>query len=86
MKHIKTFEKYTAETKEAPTKPVTKPTTKPNTRPATRPAGKPSPIRRDEPSVVPGPKATVEKVVDRVYKNMDSELKKIIIDKYHEEL
>jgi hypothetical protein len=51
------------------TKPQTapsQPTTKPGTAPATRPnPSRPSPIRRDQPSVKPEPKAKAADVVDR---------------------
>lgn len=49
----------------APATPITKPRTKPGikTKPGTtRP---PSPIRRERPSVVPGPKATAEDVAKK---------------------
>ena len=58
----------------APSQPTTKPgtapsqpTTKPGTAPATRPIypSRPSPIRRDQPSVEPEPKAKAADVVDR---------------------
>jgi len=47
--------------------PATKPGVKPGTRPTTRP-GAPSPIRRERPSVTPGPKATAEDVVKKYMK------------------
>jgi len=44
--------------------PTTKPTVKPGIKPTTRP-GAPSPIRRERPSVTPGPKASAEDVAKK---------------------
>jgi hypothetical protein len=44
---------------------ITKPVTKPGIKPTTKPGYPPSPIRREKPSVMPGPKATVEEVTER---------------------
>jgi len=44
--------------------PAVKPGIKPGVKPTTRP-GAPSPIRRERPSVVPGPKASAEDVAKK---------------------
>lgn len=44
--------------------PTTKPGVKPGVKPTTKP-GAPSPIRREKPSVNPGPKATAEDVAKK---------------------
>lgn len=68
MGKIKSFKDFINEEAE-----VAQPTTKPRTAPTTTPTptkqpGKPSPYRRDKPSVVPAPKATVKDVADKFLK------------------
>ena len=65
----------------APTKPQTEPGVLPDTRPA---PGRPSPIRRDQPSVNPRPKATADEIAKKLVnlsKN-DKGLKALLKKKY----
>ena len=74
MKYLKEYNEFFAGT-ETPVKTPTKTPTK-------NPTKRPSPIRRDRPTVLPKPKASVEDVVNRIKGIADPEIIKIIKNKY----
>jgi hypothetical protein len=74
MKYLKEFNEFFADV-ETPVKTPTKTPTK-------NPTKRPSPIRRDNPSVTPKPKATADDVIKRIKSLKDKELIKTIKNKY----
>jgi len=86
MENVKNFEEFinegSAEPDIAPVKtPVKTPTKTPQKTPNKRPQ-KPSPFRKDEPSELPGPKASLKDVVTRVKKVSDMGLMNTMKNKY----
>lgn len=63
--------------------PMVKPRVKPKTTPTTKP-GRPNPFRKDKPSVIPKPKASIEDVVNKflnITKN-NKEIQNLLKNKY----
>jgi hypothetical protein len=79
-KKVKSYKDFLNEnTMEPDVKPITKPKTAPVTKP-----GRPNPFRKDKPSVIPKPKASVEDVVNK-FLNMtkdNKEIKNLLKNKY----
>jgi hypothetical protein len=63
-----------------------RPTTRPSTRPSTTPGKKPSPLRRDKPSVTPGPNAITDIELANKFLNMtknNKEVQNLLRKKYN---